>query len=67
MFEDAHGIAATVQRVLAQPDNQPHRADLAKMLLHAAQDVARTAGKTLPVLDTTSADAERLYAPSRLG
>ena len=32
--EDAQGICGTVQLVLAQPENQPHRADLAKMLVH---------------------------------
>ena len=78
--EDEAGIAGTVQLVLAQPDNQPHRADLAKMLVHrrarrrglgealmrAAEDAARDAGKTLLVLDTVSgSDASRLYA--RLG
>jgi GNAT superfamily N-acetyltransferase len=69
-------IAGTVQLVLAQPPNQPHRADLAKMLVHrsarghgigaalllAAEQVARECGKTLLVLDTASAEAERLYA-----
>jgi GNAT superfamily N-acetyltransferase len=74
--EDAQGIAGTVQVVLAQPDNQPHRADVAKMLVHrrarrqgmaarllaAAEDAARAAGKTVLVLDTvTGGDAERLY------
>ena len=73
--DDAQGIVGTVQLVLAQPENQPHRADLAKMLVHrarpprrarrrllrAAEDVARDSGKTLLVLDTASADAERLY------
>ena len=73
--EDAHGIVGTVQLVLDQPENQPHRADLSKMLVHrrarrlgagaalmqAAEDVARECGKTLLVLDTASADAERLY------
>jgi GNAT superfamily N-acetyltransferase len=73
-------IVGTVQLVLAQPDNQPHRADLAKMLVHrrarrhglgerlmrAAEVAASTHGKTLLVLDTvTGGDAERLYA--RLG
>ncbi len=77
---DADGIVGTVQIVLAQPDNQPHRADIAKMLVHrrgrrrgigaalmqAAEVAAREAGKTLLVLDTvTGGDAERLY--SRLG
>ena len=74
--EDAAGIAGTVQLVLDQPENQPHRADLAKMLVHrrarkqglgaalmrAAEAVARDCGKTLLVLDTvTGGDAERLY------
>lgn len=74
--EDAAGIVGTAQIILAQPENQPHRADLAKMLVHrrarkrgigaallaAAERGARAAGKTLLVLDTASDDAERLYA-----
>jgi GNAT superfamily N-acetyltransferase len=32
--EDSQGIVGTVQLVLAQPENQPHRADLSKMLVH---------------------------------
>ncbi|HYU14659.1 MAG TPA: GNAT family N-acetyltransferase [Candidatus Acidoferrum sp.] len=79
--EDPEGrIVGTVQLLLAQPENQPHRADLAKMLVHrrarraglgaalvrAAEGAARDAGKTLLVLDTvTGGDAERLY--QRLG
>jgi GNAT superfamily N-acetyltransferase len=78
--EDDAGIVGTVQLVIEQPENQPHRADLAKMLVHrrarrrglgaalmqAAEDMARECGKTLLVLDTvTGSDAERLYA--RLG
>jgi GNAT superfamily N-acetyltransferase len=77
--EDARGIAGTVQLILDQPENQPHRADLSKMLVHrrarrrglgaallqAAENLARECGKSLLVLDTASGDAERLYA--RLG
>ncbi len=78
--EDDSGIVGTVQLVLDQPENQPHRADLSKMLVHrrarrrglgaalmrAAEQMARDCGKTLLVLDTvTGSDAERLYA--RLG
>jgi len=79
--EDADSsIVGTVQVVTAMPDNQPHRADVAKMQVHrrarrrglgealmrAAEDAAREAGKTLLVLDTvTGGEAERLYA--RLG
>ena len=74
--EDATGtIVGTVQIIWAEPENQPHRADLAKMLVHrrarrrgvgaallaAAEQGARAAGKTLLVLDTASDDAERLY------
>ena len=76
---DEHGVCGTVQLVLAQPENQPHRADLSKMLVHrrarrhgigaallrAAETTARDCGKTLLVLDTASDDAERLY--QRLG
>ena len=77
--EDATGMVGTVQLVLGQPENQPHRADLSKMLvhrlarrqglgaalMHAAEQVARECAKSLLVLDTANADAERLYA--RLG
>jgi GNAT superfamily N-acetyltransferase len=69
-------IVGTVQIVFAGPENQPHRADLAKMLVHrsarkaglgaallrAAERQAFEYGKTLLVLDTvTGGDAERLY------
>lgn len=76
--EDEDGrIAGTAQLMVAQPDNQPHRADVAKMLVHrrarrrglaqrlltAVEDAARDAGKSVLVLDTvTGGDAERLYA-----
>ena len=78
--EDAQGVCGTVQLALAQPENQPHRADLAKMLVHrrarrrgvgaallrAAEATARECGKTLLVLDAvTGGDAARLY--ERLG
>jgi GNAT superfamily N-acetyltransferase len=77
--EDADGVAGSVQLILDQPENQPHRADLSKMLVHrrarrrglgaallrAAENLARDCGKSLLVLDTASGDAERLYA--RLG
>ena len=74
--EDADGVCGTVQLVLAQPDNQPHRADLAKMLVHrrarrrglgaallrAAEATARECGKTVLVLDAvTGGDAAHLY------
>jgi GNAT superfamily N-acetyltransferase len=77
--EDGGQVIGTVQLVLAQPENQPHRADLSKMLVHRsarrrgvgeallreAERVALDSGKTLLVLDTASPDAERLY--TRLG
>ena len=78
--EDARGLCGTVQLVLDQPENQPHRADLSKMLVHRrvrrqgvgaalireAEATARECGKTLLVLDAvTGGDAARLY--ERLG
>ncbi len=69
-------IVGTVQLVTAMPDNQPHRADVAKMqvlrrvrgqglgtqLMQQIELVAIEEGKTLLVLDTvTGSDAERLY------
>jgi GNAT superfamily N-acetyltransferase len=77
--QNSGGIAGTVHLILEQPENQPHRADLSKLLVHrrarrsglgealmrAAEDLARDCGKSLLVLDTASGDAERLYA--RLG
>ena len=74
--DDELGVVGTVQLVLDLPENQPHRADLVKLLVHrrarrrgigeallrAAEAAARELGRTLLVLDTSSADAERLYA-----
>lgn len=78
--EDAQGICGTVQIAFDLPENQPHRADLSKMLVHrrarrqgvgaalvrAAEATAVDCGRTLIVLDAvTDGDAARLYA--RLG
>jgi GNAT superfamily N-acetyltransferase len=78
--EDAHGLCGTVQLILDLPENQPHRADVAKMLVHrrvrrqgvgaalmrAAEATALECGRTLLVLDAvTGGDASRLY--ERLG
>lgn len=76
--EDETGaIVGTVQVILALPENQPHRGDVAKMLVHrrarkqglgaallaAAEQAALDAGKTLLVLDTvTDSDGYRLYS-----
>jgi GNAT superfamily N-acetyltransferase len=69
-------LAGTVTLVLGMPENQPHRAGIAKMLVHpgfrrrglarallaAAEDAARAAGRRLLVLDTREGDpAEALY------
>jgi ribosomal protein S18 acetylase RimI-like enzyme len=80
LAEDGEGICGTVQLVLDLPENQPHRADVCKMLVHrrarrrgvgeslmrAAEAAAMARGRTLLVLDAvTDGDAARLYA--RLG
>lgn len=77
---DEAGVCGTVQLILDLPDNQPHRADVAKMLVHrrarrrglgaalmrAAEQAARARGRHLLVLDTvTGSDGARLY--ERLG
>ena len=73
---DAQGILGVVQVVPAGVDNQPHRGDVAKMLVHrrgrrqgigaallvAAEQAARDLGLTLLTLDTAQGSAaERLY------
>lgn len=77
--EDERGVAGSVQLVTDTPENQPHRADVAKLLVHrrareagigrrlmeAVEDAAREQGRTVLVLDTANPAAERLYA--RLG
>jgi GNAT superfamily N-acetyltransferase len=75
--DEAGAIVGTVQVRLDQPENQPHRGDIAKMLVHrrarrlglgarllaAAEAAALAAGKTLLVLDTVSgSDGDRLYS-----
>jgi GNAT superfamily N-acetyltransferase len=80
VVEDEHGLCGTVQLVFDLPENQPHRAELVKMLVHrrarrrglgtalmrAAEATARECGKTLLVLDAvTGGDGARLY--ERLG
>jgi GNAT superfamily N-acetyltransferase len=78
--EDDAGVVGVVQVIPAWAPNQPHRADISKLLVHrrarrrgvaealmrAAEPAARQMGKTMLVLDTvTGGDAERLY--TRLG
>ena len=73
-------LVGTVQVILALPPNQPHRGEIAKLLVRRsarrrgvarllmehAEVEARAEGKTLLVLDTVTGDAaERLY--ERLG
>jgi GNAT superfamily N-acetyltransferase len=73
-------VVGTVQLVLEQPENQPHRADVSKMLvasaarrrglgarlMRAAEAAAVEAGRSVLVLDTCEGtSADRLY--TRLG
>lgn len=76
---DGSGIQGTVQLILAMTENQPHRAEVAKLLVHrrarrrgiaealmlAAEREAASVGKTLLTLDTATPGAARLY--QRLG
>ncbi|MDP9109742.1 MAG: GNAT family N-acetyltransferase, partial [Pseudomonadota bacterium] len=77
--EAGGSVIGTVQVVLAQPRNQPHRGEISKLLVSptarergvgqalmlAAESHAAALGKSLLVLDTASDAARRLYA--RLG
>lgn len=73
---DEVGVVGTVQLVLVGIDNQPHRAEVSKMLVHrrgrrrgigealmaAVEAEAVRVGRTLLMLDTVSGDAgDRLY------
>lgn len=78
--EDGHGkIVGTVQLITDQPENHPHRADVAKLLVHSSarrkgiaqrlmaylEAVAATQEKSVLVLDTaTGSDAEIFYQKS---
>jgi ribosomal protein S18 acetylase RimI-like enzyme len=76
---DGDGICGTVQLQMALPENQPHRGEIAKLLvlrsarrkgvaealMRGIEAVAVAEGKSLLTLDTASATAERLYR--RLG
>jgi GNAT superfamily N-acetyltransferase len=73
--EDGDGIAGTIQVVYASMENQTHRADVSKTLVHrrgrnrgigaallvAAERHAAEVGRTVLVLDTATPEAERLY------
>lgn len=73
---DGDRVVGTVQVILSAPLNQPHRGEIAKLLVHrsarkagvgqklmqAAESAAKQAGKTLLILDTVLGDSgERLY------
>jgi GNAT superfamily N-acetyltransferase len=76
---DVDELVGTVQVILAMPPNQPHRAEIARLLvrrsargqgiaqrlMERAEAEARAVGKSLLVLDTADPAAERLY--ERLG
>ncbi|MGD9932925.1 MAG: GNAT family N-acetyltransferase [Dehalococcoidia bacterium] len=72
---DEQGIQGTVQLLLSLPENQPHRAEVAKLLVHrrarrrgiaaalmaGVEREAHAEQRSLLTLDTASDDARRLY------
>jgi GNAT superfamily N-acetyltransferase len=68
-------IVGTVQLGMDMPPNQPHRAEIKKLLVHRSargkgvgaalmariETIAKEKGRTLLILDTASDDARRLY------
>ncbi|MBJ9266805.1 GNAT family N-acetyltransferase [Citrobacter europaeus] len=74
--QDAQGVlVGTVQLIIDQPENQPHRADVAKLLVHTSarrggvarelmnglERCAHQQGKTLLVLDTATGSGAELF------
>ncbi|EGT0637654.1 GNAT family N-acetyltransferase [Citrobacter werkmanii] len=74
--QNAQGtLVGTVQLIIDQPENQPHRADVAKLLVHTSarrsgiarelmnelESCARQKGKTLLVLDTATGSGAELF------
>lgn len=74
--DEQGALLGTVQLLTDQPENQPHRADVAKLLVHekarrrgvamalmeALEGIAREQGQTVLVLDTASGSgAETFY------
>ena len=74
--QDAQGVlVGTVQLIIDQPENQPHRADVAKLLVHTSarrggvarelmnglERCAHQQGKTLLVLDTATGSSAELF------
>ncbi|WP_442966898.1 GNAT family N-acetyltransferase [Rhizobium sp. C4] len=75
-LEDAGRIVGSVQLGIAMPPNQPHRADIKKLMVHpdqrgrglsrrlmeAAEREAAARGRSLLVLDTATGEpAEKIY------
>lgn len=75
-FDEQNALIGTVQLITDQPENQPHRADVAKLLVHdkarrqgaamalmeALEAQAREQGKSVLMLDTaTGSGAETFY------
>ncbi|HMO96272.1 MAG TPA: GNAT family N-acetyltransferase [Tepidiformaceae bacterium] len=72
---DGEVICGTVTLALGLPENQPHRADVTKLLVHRSargrgigerlmgeiERIAAREGKSLLVLDTASPAAEHIY------
>jgi GNAT superfamily N-acetyltransferase len=79
VMDDDHGIVGTVQLILQQPENQAHRAHVAKLLVHsrgrrrgigtalmaATEELALSLQKSLIDLDTAVGPSEVFY--QRLG
>jgi len=74
-LRDGARLVGTVTLVLIQKENQPHRAEIQKLLVAGshrrrgvgrrlmaeAESLAARAGRTLLVLDTATAEAAKLY------
>jgi GNAT superfamily N-acetyltransferase len=74
-------LVGTVQLITDQPENQPHRADVAKLLVHQnarrqglanalmarLEAIAREQGKSVLVLDTATGSGQKTFMYSVAG
>ena len=64
--EDDRGICGTVQLLLDLPENQPHRADVAKMLVHRRARRQGVGAALMHAAEATARDCGRMSSRKRM-
>lgn len=79
--DEQQRLVGTVQLIIDQPENQPHRADVAKLLVHQnarrlglanalmarLEAIAREQGKSVLVLDTATGSGAENFTCNAVG